>query len=361
MPLDSRELRQVLGAFPTGVTVVTTLDGAGRPYGVTANSFSSVSLDPPLVLWSQSNTSSSHAAFRDAERFVVNVMADDQVHVANQFAKSGIDKFSGIALREGIGGLPLIEGSAATLECEKVAAYPGGDHTIFLGRIDRMERSARPSLAFGNGRYMVTFAHDLGGQLPSGEGGERLLAIEAVRLASSALVEICGEIGQRTLGLAVWGSAGPTIVRWEPSRQPVSPHLQTGVVVSLTRSATGLAFAAFMKQPVTTAAVEAELQSVAADGTPDAAGRAREALVARVAEAQVHGLSRVIGRTPSQRHGITVNAFSAPVFDAAGRMVLALSTTCEASRLVPDWDGEVPVALRRAAQRLSARLGHRPA
>lgn len=356
MNFDSRQLRQVLGAFPTGVTVVTTLDAAGKPYGVTANSFSSVSLDPPLVLWSQSNSSSSHLAFRESERFVVNVMADDQVHVANQFAKSGVDKFSGIAVREGLGGVPIIEGTAAYLECTKVAAYPGGDHTIFLGRIEHLEKSGRNSLAFGNGRYMVTFAHDLGGHVGSGDGRANLSSIEAVRLASAAVGEICEELGQRTLGLAVWGSAGPTIVRWEPSKNPVSPYLQTGVVVSLTQSATGLAFAAFMDEASTAAALAKELEERRLAGSPD-----QGQFAARIAEARRQGLARAVGKAPSERHQVTVNAFSAPVFDAWGQMVLALSTTCEAERLAPDWDGPVPQALARAAQRLSARLGWRGA
>lgn len=354
MTFDSRELRQVLGAFPTGVTVVTTVDAEGRRYGVTANSFSSVSLDPPLILWSQSNTSSSHVAFRDAERFVVNIMADHQVQVANQFAKSGGDKFSGIAMREGLGGLPVIEQTAATLECRKVAAYPGGDHTIFLGFVEHIERSGRQSLAFGNGRYAVTFAHDLGGHVDA--DAQVNLSIEAVRLGGAALAEVVEEIGQRTVGLAVWGNRGPTVVRWEPSKQPVSPYLQTGVVVSLTQSATGAAFAAFMDMSVTTELANSELQDRMLAGCPD-----QGEFLARVADARRHGIARVLGRAPSQRHQITVNAFSAPVFDAAGRMVMALSTTCDANRLPPDWDGATPTALRRAADRLSERLGHRAA
>lgn len=356
MNFDSKQLRQVLGAFPTGVTVVTTVDPAGKPYGVTANSFSSVSLDPPLILWSQSNSSSSHPAFRDSERFVVNIMADDQIHVANQFAKSGVDKFGGVPVRTGLGGVPIIDGTAAYLECRKVAAYPGGDHTIFIGMVEHVERSNRSSLAFGQGRYMVTFAHDLGGQVGADRELANLSSIEAVRLASAAAVEICEEIGQRTLGLAVWGTHGPTIVRWEPSKNPVSPHLQTAVVVSLTQSATGIAFSAFMEMDATAKAIDDELRARMVAGDPDD-GRFR----ARVAEAQQHGLARAVGKAPSERHQVTVNAFSAPVFDARGRMVLALSTTCQADRLSPDWDGDVPVALQRAAQRLSARLGHQPA
>lgn len=350
MKLDSRNLRQVLGAFPTGVTVVTTKDEQGQPYGVTANSFSSVSLDPPLILWSQSNTSSSHAAFRDSERFVVNIMADDQIQVANQFAKSGPDKFSGIAVREGIAGLPVIERTAAHLECRKVAAYPGGDHTIFVGLIEKYERTGRSSLAFGNGRYAMTFAHDLGGYVGAGDAHPDM-SIEAVRLAGAALLDICEEIGQRTIGIAVWGNLGPTIVRWEPSKHPVSPHLQTGVVVSLTQSATGLAFAAFMDPARTARAVEDEFKARTVAGFPD-----EGQFASRVAEAREHGLARVIGHGPSARHQVTVNAFSAPVFDGNGNMVLALSTTCEAERLSPDWDGPVPQALARAARKLTARL-----
>src|SRR4051812_18428675 len=106
---DARALRQVLGAFVTGVTVITTVDASGKPHGLTANSFSSVSLDPPLILWSQSLTAPSHPVFRDADRFVVNILADDQVEVSNRFARGGADKFAGCATRAGLGGVPLIE------------------------------------------------------------------------------------------------------------------------------------------------------------------------------------------------------------------------------------------------------------
>lgn len=352
MNFDSKRLRQVLGAFPTGVTVVTTIDASGNPYGVTANSFSSVSLDPPLVLWSQSNASSSHSAFRDSERFVVNIMADDQIPIANQFAKSGVDKFSGVKINNGIGGLPVIQGTAAHLECRKVAAYPGGDHTIFIGMVEHLERSARNPLAFGQGRYMVTFAHDLGGHVNPDAQLDNLSSIQAVRLASAALPEICEEIGQRTLGIAVWGNHGPTLVRWEPSKNPVSPYLQTGVVVNLTQSATGLAFAAFMDNDNVRKAVDEELAIRLTSSNPDTGH-----FKTRVAEARGHGMARSIGTAPSNRHHITVNAFSAPVFDANGQMVLALSTTCAADRMGSSWYGEVPSALLRASRRLSSMLG----
>ncbi|WP_454691961.1 flavin reductase [Achromobacter aloeverae] len=350
---DHREFRRTLGAFTTGVTVVTTVDAAGKPYGVTANSFSSVSLDPPLILWSQALTSSSYPAFRDCERFVVNILGDHQVHVSNQFAKSGDDKFQGIAVRTGLGGVPVIDDSAAHLECRKVAAYPGGDHVVYIGQVERIHRSAHRPLAFGEGRYMVTFAHDLG-EARATPGNAGMAALEAVRMAGAALAETCERIGQRTLGLAVWGNQGATIVRWEPSQQPVSPYLQTGVVVSLTQSATGLAFAAFMRPDVVEDAVRHELRLREAEGHPD-----EGQFALRLAEAREHGMARAVGCAPSPRHKVRVNAFSVPVFDAQGEMVLALSTTCEAERLAPDWDGEVPRILRATAQRLSARLGHR--
>jgi DNA-binding IclR family transcriptional regulator len=149
------------------------------------------------------------------------------------------------------------------------------------------------------------------------------------------------------------GSHGPAMVRWEPSKNPVSPYLQTGVVVSLTQSATGLAFATFSDSPEVKRRIEEELSLRRAASNADTGDFER-----RVAEARQHGLARAIGKAPSQRHQVTVNAFSAPVFDAQGRMVMALSTTCQADRLRSDWYGEVPCALLGAARRLSARMGH---
>lgn len=159
--LQKRDLRHVLGAFLTGVTVVTTVDAQGIRHGVTANSFASVSLDPPLILWSQALTSKSFLAFRSTIRFAINILADDQIHVSERFSTSGADKFNGISTYDGIGGVPMIEGAAAHLECSKVATYPGGDHAIFIGRVQRVARSSRAPLAFGSGKYMVAAPHTL--------------------------------------------------------------------------------------------------------------------------------------------------------------------------------------------------------
>jgi len=158
---EARQLRDVLGTFVTGVTVVTTRDAADTLHGVTANSFSSVSLEPPLVLWSQSVSSRSHAAFKHSTHFAINILADDQIALSNHFSKSRGDKFKGIAHTEGIGGIPVLDGVAATLECRKVAAYPGGDHVVFVGRVERIGRSGRRPLAFANGQYMVACAHQI--------------------------------------------------------------------------------------------------------------------------------------------------------------------------------------------------------
>jgi hypothetical protein len=118
---DSRDLRRVLGTFVTGVTVVTTTDDEGRFHGVTANSFSSVSLDPPLVLWSQAVKSHSHPAFFKAERFAVNILAEDQIELSQRFAKSSLEKFAGIDVDIGANICWLIPTIWLTAQCRPIA------------------------------------------------------------------------------------------------------------------------------------------------------------------------------------------------------------------------------------------------
>lgn len=153
--LDPRELRQVLGTFVTGVTVVTTVDAQGRRWGLTANSFTSVSLDPPLILWNQALRAPSHPVFRDAPRFAINILAEDQVELSRRFAGPAPDKFAGLCVQEGLGGVPLLAGCAAWLECTRESVFPGGDHAVFIGRVQRMARHARRPLVFGQGQYLV--------------------------------------------------------------------------------------------------------------------------------------------------------------------------------------------------------------
>jgi flavin reductase (DIM6/NTAB) family NADH-FMN oxidoreductase RutF/DNA-binding IclR family transcriptional regulator len=348
---DARELRQVLGSFVTGVTVITTLDADGRPHGLTANSFSSVSLDPPLILWSQSLTAPSHPVFRDAERFVVNILADDQVDISNKFARGGADKFAGCEVEAGLGGVPLIRGSAAHLECRRIQSFPGGDHVVFLGQVERIERTGRQPLVFGGGRYLVAQPHDLG-PLPA-DSGANIAKLKAVRLATRAVVDLSDELDE-TLGLGVWGNHGPTMVRWEESTQPVSDNLRTGLVLPVLTSATGLAFAAWLPRELTAGLIDAEVPR-------DAAGQylpGPERLPQRLAQIRAQGFVRLVGTDEfAELYGRSISALSVPVYGPDGAMVLALTAIGASDRLDTSDNGKVLVGMRRCAATLSQRLG----
>ena len=151
--IDTLELRRALGHFGTGVTIVSTRAPDGRPVGVTANSFSSVSLEPPIVLWSLSKASPSLAAFDAAGRFVIQVLAVDQVDLSRRFASRVPDKFDGVLHRNGLDDLPVIEGCTATFECLTVERHSVGDHIHFLGRVETFEQRHGTSLLYCQGRY----------------------------------------------------------------------------------------------------------------------------------------------------------------------------------------------------------------
>lgn len=153
MSLDSLALRVALGQYATGVAVVTTLDAEGRPAGLTVNSFASVSLAPPLVLWSLAQTSACMQAFRSCSHFAVNVLAADQIEMSNRFALAGYDKFAGITWTPGLDGVPLLDGCCARFECRNHAHHAGGDHIIFIGRVEHFMRADLPPLVFHGGRY----------------------------------------------------------------------------------------------------------------------------------------------------------------------------------------------------------------
>ena len=153
---EARQFRDALGAFATGVTIVTTVDEAGRDIGLTASSFNSVSLDPPMVLWSLSKRSSSLPAFMAAPYFAVHVLAHDQDQLSMRFAQRGIDRFDGLDLLRGQGGVPLLNGCAARFECRTEFKYEGGDHVIFVGRVETFEHSRRTPLVFHGGQYALT-------------------------------------------------------------------------------------------------------------------------------------------------------------------------------------------------------------
>lgn len=152
---DPREFRAVLGTFTTGVTIITARGDDGAPVGVTANSFNSVSLDPPMVLWSLAKNSRSLAAFEQAGHFAVHILSAGQEALSNRFAKSGVDKFDGVDVAEGAGGAPLLPQCSARLQCRTSFRYEGGDHLIFVGEVVAFDRSALPPLVFQAGKYAL--------------------------------------------------------------------------------------------------------------------------------------------------------------------------------------------------------------
>ena len=142
--------------FATGVTIVTTRTAEGRPVGLTAKSFNSVSLEPPLVLWSLSQAAASLAAFRAGSHYAINVLAADQKALAERFAAKGADRWSGVDSVPGAGGAPLIAGSAATFECFIRSRYDEGDHVIFVGEVERCTwRPGAAPLLFHGGRFFT--------------------------------------------------------------------------------------------------------------------------------------------------------------------------------------------------------------
>ena len=157
---DAKNFRHALGQFPTGVTVITTLDKEGNPIGATASSFNSVSMQPPLVLWSVGKNAYSAKIFEETEYFNVNVLSESQVDVSNTCAKQGTDKFAKIDYKSGIDGCPILNNTAACFECKTWKLYDGGDHIIVVGEVIKYQSNSdiKP-LVFARGSYAVTAAH----------------------------------------------------------------------------------------------------------------------------------------------------------------------------------------------------------
>jgi flavin reductase (DIM6/NTAB) family NADH-FMN oxidoreductase RutF len=155
-PFSPEDFRAALGQFTTGVTIVTARDADGRLIGLTANSFNSVSLSPPLVLWSLARQSSSMPGFLAASHYAINVLAADQRLLAERFARKGIDRFDGTPWRPGLTGAPVIEGAVAVFECSHRSQHDEGDHLIFVGQVEHCRRrlGAAP-LVFHGGRFFT--------------------------------------------------------------------------------------------------------------------------------------------------------------------------------------------------------------
>ena len=148
------EFRAALGMFATGVTVVTARTADGALVGLTANSFNTVSLEPPLVLWSLSRAAASLGAFSTGSHYAINILGADQQELAKRFSAKGVDRFADLAFVEGVGGAPLLRGAAATFECFNRSRYEEGDHVIFVGEVERCtHRVGASPLLFHGGKF----------------------------------------------------------------------------------------------------------------------------------------------------------------------------------------------------------------
>lgn len=150
--IDTREFRNALGNFATGVTIVTACGEDGVLAGVTANSFNSVSLDPPMVLWSLDRNSPSLRIMEDCSHFCVHILSEAQHDLCMKFARSGNDKFDGVAFTRGLGGAPLFDGCLARFECRNVIHHEGGDHVIIVGEVEKFVVNDGAPLIFFRGK-----------------------------------------------------------------------------------------------------------------------------------------------------------------------------------------------------------------
>jgi flavin reductase (DIM6/NTAB) family NADH-FMN oxidoreductase RutF len=153
MSISKEEFRSALSRFASGVTVVTTKDGNGKLYGITVSAFCSVSLAPPLVLICIEKNTGSHHAFEQSRVFVVNILRENQQHISDRFASPLDDKFSEISYRSGIEDLPVLEDALVNLECRLSHSYEGGDHTIFVGEVEKATVNGVEPLLYFHGNY----------------------------------------------------------------------------------------------------------------------------------------------------------------------------------------------------------------
>lgn len=174
---DQQDFRRALGRFATGITVITTIGENGEPEGLTANSFSALSLDPPLVLWCLGKGAASLPAFRQCAHFAINVLNAAQRRLSHQFATSDTDRFAGVAWRKGIGGAPLLPDALAQFECRNLRYHDGGDHLIFIGEVERYRHGDGEPLVFNASKYAIAAPHpdDRGVPVVSGDFADLLL------------------------------------------------------------------------------------------------------------------------------------------------------------------------------------------
>ncbi|WP_166417479.1 flavin reductase [Cochlodiniinecator piscidefendens] len=179
--IDPRLLRNAFGAFMTGVTVVTTHDQDGNPLGFTANSFTSVSLEPPLVLVCLANSSRNYDAFSNASGFAVNILSEDQKDVSNTFARPVEDRFAAVNWKNGPQGSPVFEGVSAWFDCSMFNRVEAGDHLILIGQVQSFEHNTHPGLGYARGAYVTPAA-------------EAEALSNSTNLVVSALIEYEGKV-----------------------------------------------------------------------------------------------------------------------------------------------------------------------
>jgi flavin reductase (DIM6/NTAB) family NADH-FMN oxidoreductase RutF len=205
-PDDARQFRRALGSFATGVTIVTTRSLAGEDIGLTANSFNSVSLDPPMVLWSLSKKARSLPCFGESGRFAVHILSSAQEELSVLFARAGANKFEGLQIERGAGDVPLLPGCSARFECRTAFQYDGGDHVIFVGAVEAFAHFDRQPLIFHAGRYAFAVEKTAPAQGAPAENatGEDFL-IHLLRRAHSQLYSsLSGDLDRHGLSEDGW-------------------------------------------------------------------------------------------------------------------------------------------------------------
>jgi flavin reductase (DIM6/NTAB) family NADH-FMN oxidoreductase RutF len=151
--VDKNELRRVMGHFATGVTVITTCDESGNPFGLTANAVSSVSLVPPLILVCVDKKADTYPYFERSKVFVVNILSDAQEGISRRFATSGIEKFDGIGYHKNESGCAVLDDAVGHIDCRIVQAHDAGDHTVYIGEVETVDANDVPPLLFFRGGY----------------------------------------------------------------------------------------------------------------------------------------------------------------------------------------------------------------
>lgn len=210
LPFNQRDFREALAGFATGVTIVTAVDKDGQKIGMTASSFNSVSMDPPLILWSVTKTALSAHGFRDAEKFCVHILSAQQVETSNKFAAAGTDKFAGVNHTVNEAGVPVLDEFVSRFDCRSWAVHEGGDHWILVGLVQDLEIKKREGLIFSRGQYATSSPLSLPSpsnspseQTEEGEI-ENLLIYKLARLHRELTDQFYTQVHQAGLTVSEW-------------------------------------------------------------------------------------------------------------------------------------------------------------